>query len=165
MSAHRFNEEASWITEGIADVKEGTELLDKYQMGRVLGTGTFSTVRLARRKNDGALFAIKVRAHHRDHGGAKWSPLHRRPVLPPFTLTLRRWPTEPFVTNLATTPTAPPPTAMQVLEKFGISTGEQLRREILVLTEYRHPNVICLEEIYETETELYLGTSATCTCT
>ena len=46
---------------------------------------------------------------------------------------------------------------MQVLEKFGVSTGEQLRREILVLTEYRHPNVICLEEIYETETELYLG--------
>ena len=41
-------------------MKEGTELLDKYQMGRVLGTGTFSTVRLARRKNDGALFAIKV---------------------------------------------------------------------------------------------------------
>jgi len=63
LSAHRFNEEASWITEGIADVKEGTELLDKYQMGRVLGTGTFSTVRLARRKNDGALFAIKVRAY------------------------------------------------------------------------------------------------------
>lgn len=102
LSLFRKDEEQLLVTQGLKDVHSIAMFHSLYEVGELIGKGSFSMVYCCRRKDTQQIFAVKV------------------------------------------------------INKGLCIKKKGLRDEITVLMRVKHPNIVSLEEIYESEQDLYL---------